>query len=277
MKAASMKVWLDGHIVEADAARIDPRDRGFTLGDGLYETIRVVAGKPLRLASHLTRLHSGGAALGLPLPRCDRDVAEAMTDLLRANGLMEGIIRLTLTRGQAPRGIASPKVPHPTLLMAAFPPAPEPPPAQVIVAATTRRNEHSPTARFKTLSALDNIVARREAEERGADDALLLNSAGRLADSTIANVFLVIDQEVVTPPVSEGALPGVMRADVIERLSATPTPLSPADIASASEAFLTNANGIRALIAVADSCGVWQPVGDGHPGPVTLHLKAAVL
>jgi branched-chain amino acid aminotransferase len=266
-----MIVWLDGCLCPVEEARIDPADRGFTLGDGLYETIRARDGKPLRLAAHFARLQSGAGALGIPLPYADRMLAAAMTTVLSVNALTDGVLRLTLTRGPAPRGLASPASAQPTLLISAAPPPAPLPPARVIVATCTRRNELSPTTRFKTLNMLDSILARREAEQRGADDALLLNGAGRLAEATAANLFLVIDGEVVTPPAADGALPGVMRGDVLDRLAAVAAPLTPGDFAVASEAFLTNANGIRAVVAVDG-----KAVGSGEIGPVTLRLKAAV-
>jgi len=266
-----MKLWLDGNIVAEEEARIAPNDRGFTLADGLFETLRVRGGKPLRLGAHLARLHAGAGALGIPIPRSDKDIGEAMGAILAANGLADGMLRLTLTRGPGPRGLLAPVEPHPTLLLSVAANAPEPPPAKAIIATVTRRNEFSPASRFKTLNYLDNVLARREAERKGADDAILLNSQGRLVESTIANLFLVIDGDVLTPPVSEGALPGVMRAEVIDRLGAATAQLNPADLASASEAFLTNATGIRALVAVDG-----KPIGGGREGPVTTRLKVAV-
>jgi branched-chain amino acid aminotransferase len=266
-----MKLWLGGNIVESEEARIDPSDRGFTLADGLFETLRARGGKPLRLQAHLARLHAGAGALGIPVPRSDKEIGEALAAVLSANGLADGVLRLTLTRGPAPRGLVTPRDPHPTLLISAAPSPAEPPPAKAIVATVTRRNEFSPASRFKTLNYLDNVLARREAEQKGADEALLLNSQGRLAESTISNLFLVIDGDVLTPPVSEGALPGVMRAEVIDRLGAATAQLHPADLGSASEAFLTNATGIRALIMVDR-----KPIGSGREGPVTTRLKAAV-
>ena len=266
-----MKVWLDGKIIDGAAARIDPADRGLTFGDGLFEWLKVVGGKPLRLASHLARLHAGAGALGIPVPLADKDIGLAMTALLEANGLSNAVLRLTLTRGKAPPGPATPADPRPTLLILATSPGPEPPGARAIICTVTRRNELSPTARFKTLNCLDSLLARREAEQKGADEALLLNSQGRLAESTVANLFVVIDGDVLTPPVSEGALPGVMRAEVIDRLSASTSQLHPADLGSASEAFLTNAGGIRALLSVDG-----KPIGKGREGPLTTRLKSAV-
>jgi len=267
-----MKVWLDGNIIDAAEARIDPADRGFTLADGLFETMRARNGKALRLSAHLARLHAGSGALGIPIPCSDKDLTAALAATLAANHLAEGMLRLTLTRGVGPRGLLPPDLVKPTLLITATAIAAEPPPARVIVATVTRRNEFSPTSRFKTLNYLDNVLARREAAAKQADDALLLNSQGRLVESTVANLFLVIDGDVLTPPVAEGALPGVMRAEVIDRLGAATAQLNPADLASATEAFLTNSSGIRALIAVDG-----KPVGAGREGPVTTRLKGVVV
>jgi branched-chain amino acid aminotransferase len=142
-------------------------------------------------------------------------------------------------------------------------------PVKAIIAMTTRRNEHAVTSRIKSLSYLDNVIARREAAEYDADDALLMNTQGRLAESTIANIFLMINGALVTPPVSDGALPGVMRADLIARFRAEEHPLEVDDLSRAEEAFLTNALGIRPLIEVAG-----QPIGDGEPGLITQMLAA---
>ena len=145
------------------------------------------------------------------------------------------------------------------------------PPATAVIAATTRRNEHSPLSRIKSLNFLDGILALREAAGKGADDALLLNGAGNLAEASAANLFLVIDGGAVTPPVADGALPGVMRADVIRDLPAVERTLGPGDLSQASEAFLTNALSVRALVAVDGAA-----IGDGKPGPVTEKAQGLV-
>ncbi len=266
-----MTVWLNGSLLDEGEARIDPADRGLTLADGLFETLRLKDGKIRHLAAHLARLHAGAACLGFHVPLPDKEIGQAMTALAKAQGQQDGVLRLTLTRGPARRGLLPPAEPHPTLLLTLAPAGAEPGPARAIIATVTRRNEFSPASRFKTLNVMDALLARREAAARGADEALLLNSQGRLAEGTIANLFVVIDGEVLTPPVADGALPGVMRAEVIDRLSASVAPLNPADLAAASEAFLTNANGIRALVAVEN-----RPIGGGHEGPVTVRLKGLV-
>lgn len=262
-----MKIYLNGIITLASEARIDPADRGFTLSDGLFETLRVRAGQPLRLAAHLSRLRDGASVLGLPVPLADEALAEALTATAAANGLTEAVLRLTLTRGPAPRGLLPPDPPTPTLLITAAPPPPPAGPLRAIVATMTRRNEHSPLSRCKSLAILDNVLARREAAERGAEDAILLNSAGRLAETTISNLFLVINGQVLTPSLAEGALPGVMRAEVIALTGASETLLDPGELLRADEAFVTNALGIRPLLAVNG-----RAVGIEAAGPLTQRL-----
>lgn len=263
-----MIVNLNLNLVPAETARIDPADRGLLLGDGLFETMRAADGAPLRLTRHLARLRQGAAVLRLPLPWSDEALAAALRDTLAANDLAAGVLRLTLTRGPAPRGLLPPTEPAPTLLMAASPLPPAMPSAHAVIARSTRRNEHSPLARCKTLNYLDNVLARIEAEERGAGEALLLNTAGRLAETTIANLFAVIDGTLLTPPVEDGALPGVMRATVLQEAQAVERPILSADLVRASEAFLTSSLGIRPLLSVDGA-----PVGRGETGPVTVLLR----
>jgi len=134
-----------------------------------------------------------------------------------------------------------------------------------VIADSTRRNEHSPLSRIKSTSCLDSIIARVEADRRGADDAILLNTAGRIAEATAANVFAVIDGVTATPPVADGALPGIMREAVMASTSVEERSLSPTDLDVASEIFLTSSLGIRPVIAFGDRT---LPIG-----PVTTALK----
>lgn len=261
-------VWLDGRLLPAAEARIDPADRGLLLGDGLFETMLARAGAALRLDAHLARLRAGAAVLRIdPLPT-DADIAAALDAVLRANGLADAALRLTVTRGPAGRGLPPPNDARPTVLAAAAPlPAP-PAPARVIIARTTRRNERSALSGVKSLNRLDDVLARVEAAERGADDGLLLNGAGFLVESTVANLFVVIDGELATPPLSDGALPGTVRAVLIADHGAVERQLTEADLGIAEEAFLTNALGLRPVIACDG-----RRVGSGAPGPVARRLS----
>lgn len=243
-----MMVWLDGGLTAAEAARIAPSDRGFTLGDGLFETLAVQGGEIARLPAHLARLAAGAQVLGMPVPSFDLTGITAA--LLQANGLSDAVLRLTLTRGTGPRGVLPPAQPSPTLLVTAAPMAPPAGAARLVVATVTRRNEHSPLSRIKSLNYLDNILARQEAQARGADEALILNTQGRVAECTIANVFLVRDGALLTPPIGEGALPGVMRAEILAH-GATERPITVDDLAAASEVFLTSSLGVRSVSELA--------------------------
>ena len=264
MKIALNKIALNGKIVDADTARIDPSDRGLTLGDGLFETIALRKGKPRRLPAHLARLRASGTALGIPLAYDDARMESLIAEVAAANGLSEGILRITLTRGPGARGLALPTKPHPTLLITAAEAPPPAEPARVIIAVSTRRNEFSPLSRMKTLNYMDNVIARDEARQAGADDALLLNTQGRVAESTVANIFLLVNGGLITPPVADGALPGVARADVIRLTRAEEQPVTVEILAKASEVFLSNALGVRPVIQIGETT-----VGDGEPGLIT--------
>ncbi len=259
-----MIVSLNGMLTDASAARIDPADRGFTLGDGLFETIAVRRNAVRHLAAHLRRLREGAAVLGIPLPGDDQALAAQIGACITANNLKDAVVRVTLTRGVGARGIVPPANPVPTFLITAAPLPDTAGPANVIVAKVTRRNEHSPLARVKHLNYLDNILARREAQAAGADDAVLLNTAGNVAESTVANIFILVDGFMLTPPVADGALPGIMRAEAMKLARAEERTITPEMLMRAAEVFLTNALGVRPVTHIDGNA-----VGDGEPGLIT--------
>ncbi|MER2519982.1 MAG: aminotransferase class IV [Bdellovibrionales bacterium] len=240
-----MIVWLNGALVDSSLARIDPFDRGFLLGDGLFETMAARGTLVPRLSAHRERLRRGCDLLGLPFP--DVALDNAIQSLLIANQASGGAVRLTWTRGPGARGVVPSEALNPTLLLTVGPVPPPAPPARCVFAETTRRNEHSPLCQIKTINYLDNILARREAVLRGADDALLLNTAGRLAEATSSNLFVVHGSRILTPPVSDGALPGVVRDAILNAGDALEQPLAPEDILNADEIFLTNSLSWRAV------------------------------
>ncbi|MGA0393944.1 MAG: aminotransferase class IV [Rhodospirillales bacterium] len=267
-----MIVYINGKLVPPEDAHFDPWDRGLTLGDGLFETIRVHAGVAQRVFAHLNRLAHGAGVLGIPLTMSEEDLVHAIAVTIRENGVEGGVARLTLTRGPAPRGIAPPEKPTPTLMIVAEQVLEQTTePVHAIIATKTRRNEFSPLAGLKTLNYLDNIIARQEAIGARAHDALLLNSIGAVVEATTANLFVAIEGQILTPPIKDGALPGIMRADVIQATGAVEQTLAPHAFAQISEAFLTNSLGIAPLIQVDD-----QVIGDGKPGPVCTRLQQMV-
>ncbi|CAP55127.1 putative aminotransferase, class IV [Gluconacetobacter diazotrophicus PA1 5] len=242
-------LWLNDGLVPADRARIDPADRGLTLGDGLFETMRVAGGRIAHLARHLDRLCQGADLLMFPGPDLDR-IEDALRQVVRHNALAEGALRLTLTRGCGPRGLFPPASPQPSLLIVPFPPAPAPGPARLVVSTRVRRDAASPLSRVKSLNYLPNILARLEAEQRGADDALLLNAAGRVAESTVSTVLVHHQGRLVTPPVGDGALPGIARAVLLAACMVEEASLIPDDLRGAGGVVLVNSLSVRPVVSL---------------------------
>jgi branched-chain amino acid aminotransferase len=245
-----MKIWLDGAIRDAAVARIDPADRGFTLGDGVFETIRARAGAPLHLERHLRRLRTGLAVLGISLTRSDAELAAAIGDALAANGHLDAAVRLTVSRGPAARGLwpqelGPQELGSATVVITCVPALFTLGTARLIVCSSTRRNEFSPLSRIKSINCLDAVLAKREALERGAEDALLLNAQGRVAEASAANVFVWLKGRLATPPVVEGALPGIARELLIERCGAVEASMTERDLRASDAVFLTNSLSLR--------------------------------
>jgi branched-chain amino acid aminotransferase len=268
-------LWLNGRWISEGEAAIDPADRGFLLADGLFETMRADLGRVRGLEAHLARLRRGAEMLGLPVPLNDDQLADALRATLAVNGLTDdsAALRLTLSRGPGPRGLLPPEAPRPTMMIAAFPLPPPRPAAEAVLVSGVRRNEHSPTSRLKTLGYLDQILALREARAAGANEAILCCTAGRLACASAANLFLVMDGQVRTPPAEDGALPGVTRRRLLDigsaaGLAVTASPLPVEALQRAEEAFVTSSlAGIRPIRTLA---GRSLPA----PGPLTRRLSS---
>ena len=244
-----MRLWLNGALADEDAARIAPNDRGFLLGDGIFETLRIAGGVLEHRARHLARLASGAALLGLPVPG---DLEAAIDATLAANGLAEGSLRITLSAGVGPRGLLRADPPCPSLLITTAPPGPILAPARLIVARSTRRNEHSPLSRIKSLGYGDQILARREAASLGADDALLCNGQGVIAGASAANLIWHDGNGFFTPAVAAGALPGIGRGVLIEAGLLREGAITPGELGAARQLWLLNALGLREVIRVGD-------------------------
>jgi len=242
--------WLNGTLLPADDARIDPADRGYTLGDGVFETVRLAGGQPAQLHRHLRRLRHGAALLEIPLPWSDETLATAFVATAAANGAEDGVARLTLSRGPAPRGVLPPALSRPTTLITAGAMPAIPRDVRAILCTVTRRNEASPLSRIKSLNYLDGVLARMEADRRDADDALLLNTRGMIAEASSANVVVLDRGRLMTPPVTDGALPGTMRELLIERCDMIETPLRPEILFRAEAVFLSNSLGLRAVTSL---------------------------
>lgn len=189
-------------------------DRGFTLGHGLFETILWSDGRPEYWDAHVERLERGCRALGLPLPERDRMAAAATEALYAQAKPPRAAVRINWSAGPGDRGLDPPLLLDPRLTASAAALGPPPGPARLITA-HVRRNDRSPAARLKSLSGLDNVIARQEAHAAGADEALMLNTAGEVACAAAANIFWLRHDEVFTPDLGAGVLDGVIRRQVI--------------------------------------------------------------
>jgi len=205
-------IWINGALMSPGEARIDPRDRGFTLGDGIFETLAAVDGRPINLAAHLERLGRASTLLDLPLPVEATEVATAMEAVLAGNDLRDGraALRLTLSRGVGSRGLLLPLDPKPTLVItaSAHPPVPQSLDAALV---PIRRNEGSPLSRIKSLNYLDNVLAQQQAQASGAQEGLMLNNQGHVAGFARGNLFALLGDQWVTPPLADGVLDGIVR------------------------------------------------------------------
>lgn len=243
---------------------IPPDDRGLLLGDGLFETLLARDGLAPRLSAHLDRMAAGCEALNLPF---DRDEAERLVSQA-APPSGRFAVRLTLTAGSGGRGLDRPAAPAPRLLATAAPSAPPAGPASLVIA-RTRRNEGSPAARLKTLSYLDNVLARAEAAAAGADEAVMLNNRGEVACAGAANLFWIEAGRLFTPRLDCGVLAGITRARVmaLEPVEAVAAGLEALERAEAL--FLTNS-----LIGVRPVSRLGERTFADHP--LTARLARAI-
>lgn len=235
---------------------IPPNDRGLLLGDGLFETLLAVDGAVRHLEAHLDRMAAGCVALGLP--DLDREAARGLVRAAPGEaGLTAGraAVRLTLTAGSGGRGLERPDAPVCVLLASCAPAPPAGAPARAVVAGV-RRNEGSPASRLKTLSYLDNVLARAQARRAGADEALMLNNRGWLACASAGNLFWLEGGVLATPALDCGVLAGLARGRVMAAAGALGLEVREAHagieaLATADAVFLTNSlTGVRPLVSL---------------------------
>lgn len=239
-------------------------DRGFLYGDGLFETLRVFRNRPFRLAQHLERLSRGAEYLGIKLPYPPKQLQRFAEELILKNQLADAIMRVTLTRGSGERGYTPSEAQTPTLLMT-LQPAPEVDPNQPAQCALLTSSYRLPAAdilaSFKTANKLPQVMARREAQLQGADEALMLNSNGEVAEAAGANLFWIYRGKVCTVPTGRGVLPGVTRAVVLEICQVLNLPtnkrvIKPNALPECDALFLTQS--VQGIVVVATLDG--QPV-----------------
>lgn len=271
--------YLNGAIVRDEEARVSIFDRGFLYGDGVFETMRTYDGQVFKLPEHLERLERSAAEIRLKLPLDRDELAAAVDDTLAANRLdQEALIRLTVSRGVGGEGLFPVADVRPTVVIAVRPL--EPYPAETyekgwkLIIAHTRRNDPSALKpAVKSQNFLNNVMARAEAVAAGADEALMLNHGGLVAEGTVSNVFVVLDGELVTPPERDGLLPGITRQVTLglaraHRIPVDERSLVPDDVYASAEAFVTlTSAGVVPVTSVGG-----RPIGGGRPGPITQRL-----
>ncbi len=276
-----MKVWLEGRIVDGSEERIPVTDHGLLYGDGVFEGIRAYGGRVFRLAAHLERLGVSARAIGLEVPGGPEAVRAIVLDTLRESGLDDAYIRLVVTRGEGPLGVdpsacGSPRI---VCIVDRVVLYAEPVVARgldLVTVGVRRAAADVLDPRVKSLNYLPSVLAKREARLRGADEALLLNGEGRVAEAAVANVFAFRAGVLRTPPASDGALEGITRGAVLELAAALGIPaeersLGRVDLLAAEEVFLTG-TGVRIVpVRSLDQ----SEIGRERPGPVTAKLTAA--
>lgn len=276
-----MKVWIDGRIVDGADAKVPVADHGFLYGDGVFEGIRVYARRVFRLEQHLARLAVSARAVGLEIPGGLDAAREIILATARAFGADEAYVRFIVSRGEGALGVDPTSCPRPRVVCIVdhiriysseiL--------ARGIDLATSSWRRPPPDVldpRVKSLNYLNNALAKLEARRRGADEALLLNAAGLVAEASVANVFAVRAGALATPPATDGALEGITRGAVLELAARAGIPgaersLGRYDLLGADEVFLTG-TGAR-IVPVRSLDG--ETIGKGEPGPITLRLLAA--
>jgi branched-chain amino acid aminotransferase len=279
----SALVWIDGAVVPAAEARIPVTDHGLLYGDGVFEGIRVYGAAVFRLDRHLARLRVGASAIGLTIPGGIEFVREVVLETVRAYGESEAYLRVVITRGEGDLGVDPTSCHNPRLFclvdrVRIFPEQKLREGLDLVVSSLRRPPPDVLDPRVKSLNYLNNALAKLEARRAGADEALLLNSAGRVAEASVANVFVVKDGRLVTPPVTEGALEGITRASILELaeslgIDTRQEPLARYDLLAADEVFLTGSGA--GVVPVRSLDGVL--IGTGQPGPMVAKLREAFL
>jgi branched-chain amino acid aminotransferase len=274
------KIYIDGKFYSETNAKISVFDHGLLYGDGIFEGIRFYNGRVFRLEEHLYRLWDSAHSICLEIPMTKRDMTEAVLETIRQNRLQDGYIRLVVTRGIGNLGLNPTQCKSPSVIIIA---------ATIalyhddfykkglsIVTCATRRS--SPAAlnpAVKSLNYLNNVMARVEANLAGADEALMLNDAGNVAECTADNVFIVKHGQIFTPPIASGALRGITRAVVFEigaelGVKVRENDITRHDIFVADECFLTGTAAEIVPVVKADG----RSIGNGKPGTITTRIMA---
>ena len=274
------KIYIDGKFYSEANAKISVFDHGLLYGDGIFEGIRFYNGRVFRLEEHLHRLWDSARSICLEIPMTMREMTEAVLETIRQNHLRDGYIRLLVTRGIGNLGLNPTQCESPSVIIIA---------ATIVLyhedfyrkgltivtCATRRSNPASLNPAVKSLNYLNNVMARVEANLAGADEALMLNDAGNVAECTADNVFIAKHGQIFTPPVAAGALRGITRAVVFEiaaelGVKVRETDITRHDVFVADECFLTGTAAEIVPVVKADG----RSIGNGKPGPITARIIA---
>ena len=272
---------VNGVVSPAEEARVSILDNGFTFGDAVYETLRTYGGRPFALARHFARLRLSASRLGIAIPQDDASLGGTLDDLLARAANPESFVRLIVTRGVGDISYHFERVKGPTVVMAVkpfegFPESSYTEGVPVALVSVRRNHRDALDPAIKSNNLLNNVLAVREAQAKGAVEAILLNQAGQVAEGASTNVFLVKGGVAITPPLETGILHGITREVVLELAREAGIPVreeavSPEALRQADEVFITSSTREVMPARTMDD----RPVGDGKPGPVTRALIAA--
>ena len=274
------KIYVDGKFYSEANAKVSVLDHGLLYGDGIFEGIRFYNGRVFRLEEHLNRLWDSARSICLEIPMTMRDMTEAVLETIRQNHLRDGYIRLLVTRGIGNLGLNPTQCKCPSVIIIAATIALYRQDVYrkglaIVTCATRRSNPAALNPAVKSLNYLNNVMARIEANLAGADEALMLNDAGNVAECTADNVFVVKRGQIFTPPITAGALRGITRSIVFEiaaelGIKVSDTDITRHDVFVADECFLTGTAAEIIPVVKADG----RLIGNGKPGPITMRTMA---
>lgn len=275
---ASLLIYLDGKIVPEAEAKISVFDHGLLYGDGVFEGIRFYNGRVFRLDEHLQRLYESARSILLNVPISIEEMEKATLDTIAANQLRDGYIRLLVTRGVGPLGLNPYQCPKASVVVIAssialYPKEKYEAGLTMVTCATRRPSSAALSPQVKSLNYLNNIMAKIEAIQGGAEEGVMLNEQGYIAECTGDNLFILKRGEVLTPPIASGGLDGITRRVAMELLAEMGIPcrevnLTRHDVYTAEECFLTG----TAAEVIAGVMLDRRPIGDGKPGELTKQL-----
>ncbi|MEM1085252.1 MAG: branched-chain-amino-acid transaminase [Verrucomicrobiota bacterium] len=270
-----MKIWLDGKLVDESEAKLSVFDHGTLYGDGVFEGIRFYNRRVFRLEEHIRRLFDSARAILLKMPWTKEEVCRFTIDTMKANGLDDGYVRLVVTRGAGGLGLSPYLCEKPSMFIIAstiklYPQEHYEQGLDLITCATRRPAPAALMPQVKSLNYLNNVMAKVEAIQAGALEAVMLNEQGYVAECTGDNLFLIREGKLSTPPVSDGALDGITRRVILELADRLGVPaeersMTRYDIFTADECFLT---GTAAEVIPVKSLDQ-REIGEGKPGPIT--------